>query len=329
MIEQISNAITFYAFYTASGVGKTGIAVTIDIYGLVSGTPIVSAASATELGGGLYYYTLASGSVGSVGEYIAIFKTADATVDQKQLPGIWSVGRAGIENLDGLISTRSTQTSVNSIPTTPLLTGDVRLNNLDATISSRSSHTPADVWTSTTRTLSSFGTLVADIWNNVTRTLTTSAAGVAGEVWAYATRTLTSFAISTSFDVRADPDVIIYKYATDNITITNVVDKAQIWFTVKRSKNQLDSESFIQVTKTGGLIYINGLTAIAAGLTSADASLTIVGNDLKINISAAASALMEDHSALYGEVKTKNAYNEIEIISQFVVSVINAVTRSI
>jgi hypothetical protein len=50
------------------------------------------------------------------------------------------------------------------------------VSNLDVAVSSRSSHSAADVWTATTRTLTSFGSLVADIasavWANVTRTLT-------------------------------------------------------------------------------------------------------------------------------------------------------------
>jgi hypothetical protein len=41
--------------------------------------------------------------------------------------------------VDVTVSTRATQTSVNAIPTNPLLTTDTRLNNLDATISSRAS----------------------------------------------------------------------------------------------------------------------------------------------------------------------------------------------
>jgi len=44
---------------------------------------------------------------------------------------------ARLNNLDATISTRATQTSVNAIPTNPLLTNDARLNNLDAAISSR------------------------------------------------------------------------------------------------------------------------------------------------------------------------------------------------
>jgi len=53
--------------------------------------------------------------------------------------------------------------------------GDARLANLDATVSSRSTLDAAGVWSHATRTLSSFGTLVADIWANVTRTLTAQA----------------------------------------------------------------------------------------------------------------------------------------------------------
>lgn len=72
--------------------------------------------------------------------------------------------------------TAASQTSVNAIPTNPLLTNDARLANLDATISSRSTLTAAQVWANSTRTLSSFGSLIADIaaavWGSAARTLT-------------------------------------------------------------------------------------------------------------------------------------------------------------
>ena len=48
-----------------------------------------------------------------------------------------SFGKLVKDNLDATVSSRSTQTSVDAIPTNPLLTTDSRLNNLDATISSR------------------------------------------------------------------------------------------------------------------------------------------------------------------------------------------------
>jgi len=83
--------------------------------------------------------------------------------------------------------------------TTNLPSNPASQTNLDVAVSTRSSHTAADVWTSTTRTLSSFGTLVADIWANTVRTLTTTVAGLtAQEVWEYTRRTLTSSATPVS-----------------------------------------------------------------------------------------------------------------------------------
>lgn len=139
MLEQVNNSLTFIAFYTSSGAGATAIAVTADVYD-PAGTLIVTGAAATEIGGGLYKYDLASGSVTTAGEYVAIFKTA-AVVDDPEIAKVWSVGRAGVESLDAAVSTRS-------------------------------SHAAADVWASTSRTLTGFGTLVADIWSYATRGVT-------------------------------------------------------------------------------------------------------------------------------------------------------------
>jgi len=98
----------------------------------------------------------------------------------------------------------ASQTSVNSIPTNPLLTNDARLDNLDATISSRSTLTAAQVWANATRTLSSFGTLANDtrdaVWGATTRTLTsfgTLVSDVATAVWGAGTRTLTAISDSS------------------------------------------------------------------------------------------------------------------------------------
>jgi hypothetical protein len=77
------------------------------------------------------------------------------------------------------VANRATQTSVNAIPTNPLLTTDSRLNNLDTTISSRMpsgnvtiggyavGQDPATlVWNATTRTLTAFGFNVTVGTNN-------------------------------------------------------------------------------------------------------------------------------------------------------------------
>jgi hypothetical protein len=148
MLEQVSTSVKFLAFYTASKQGKTGLTVTVDIYD-PSGTQIVTAGSATALGGGLYAYTLSS-SNSSEGEYAAIFKTDDATVDAQHIPSLWVLGRAGVENLDATTSSRLPSSSYAAAPSVSDIRSEMdsnstKLANLDATISSRSTLTTGDL----------------------------------------------------------------------------------------------------------------------------------------------------------------------------------------
>jgi hypothetical protein len=146
MLEQVSTSVKFVAFYTASKTGKTGLTVTIDIYN-PSGTQIVTGGSATAIGGGLYAYTLSTNN-SAEGEYAAIFKTTDTTVDAQHIPSLWVLGRAGVENLDASVSSRSTLTAaqVNAEADTAL--SDVGLTTtitgrIDAATSTRA--TPASI----------------------------------------------------------------------------------------------------------------------------------------------------------------------------------------
>ena len=102
MLEKIDTSVIFYAHYIASSVGATGLTVTVAVWEITragAATEIVTGGSATEIGDGLYRYLLASGSVDTAAEYIAVFKTADTDVDQRELAAIWVIQRAGIENL--------------------------------------------------------------------------------------------------------------------------------------------------------------------------------------------------------------------------------------
>jgi len=89
-----------------------------------------------------------------------------------------SIGKQLKDNVDEAVSSRApsgeydVQLDATISSRAPLGEYDIEMARVDTTISSRSSHTPADVWAVTTRTLSSFGTLIADIWANVARTLT-------------------------------------------------------------------------------------------------------------------------------------------------------------
>lgn len=90
MLEVVGTAIDFSGYFEAGepATGKTGLTVTVDVYDQAY-TKIVTAAAATEIGGGLYKYTLVSGSVDTKGGYWAIFKTTDATVLHQHVPAFW------------------------------------------------------------------------------------------------------------------------------------------------------------------------------------------------------------------------------------------------
>jgi len=95
----------FYGFFTAAKVGKAGITVTSDVRD-EAGTLVANNQAATEVGGGLFRYRL---TTATEGDYTAVFKTADTTVDAQHVASL-----AGIEGprIDAAISTRATPADV-------------------------------------------------------------------------------------------------------------------------------------------------------------------------------------------------------------------------
>jgi len=95
---------------------------------------------------------------------------------------------------------------------------------VDTTVSSRA--TAADVWGYSSRTLTSFGTLVNDVasavWSHTTRTLT-SFGTLVSDIWSHSSRTLTSFGTLVN-----DTATAVWSYTTRTLTSfgTLVVD---IW----------------------------------------------------------------------------------------------------
>lgn len=105
-IEQLLNAVNFYAFYTNTGVRVAGLTVTIDIYEATEGgahVQIVNNGNCTEIGDGLYFYRLTGPNVDATGEYLGVFNTAGA-VDTVDMASSWTIGRAGVEYLDASIN---------------------------------------------------------------------------------------------------------------------------------------------------------------------------------------------------------------------------------
>jgi hypothetical protein len=74
----------FYGFFVASKVGKTGLTVTADVFN-AAGTQVVADGAASAVGGGLYRYTHTSATAS---DYLAVFKTADTTVDAQHVPAL-------------------------------------------------------------------------------------------------------------------------------------------------------------------------------------------------------------------------------------------------
>lgn len=201
MLEQVSTSVKFVAFYTASKTGKTGLTVTVDLYD-PSGSQIVTGASATAIGGGLYAYTLSTNN-SAEGEYAAVFKTTDSTVDSQHIPSLWVLGRAGVENLDAATSSRlasSAYTAPTAAPTVTAIrqemdSNSTKLSNLDAAVSTRSTLTAAQVNAEVDTALSDVG-------------LTTTITGRIDQA-------ISSRLASASYTAPANSDVSAIKSKTD------------------------------------------------------------------------------------------------------------------
>lgn len=109
MIEQAGIEIIWYAHFTEGGEGQTGLSPAITVYKDDGGTPEVNAANMTELADGFYTYKQTPSGEGF---RVAVAKTTDADADQKHVPAVMLIGKAGVERLDASISTRAADATV-------------------------------------------------------------------------------------------------------------------------------------------------------------------------------------------------------------------------
>lgn len=107
----------FYAFFTASKQGVPGLVVTVDVYS-GAGVLVENGVAATAIGGGLYAHTY---STANHEDFIAIFKTADLSVDAQHLPALAIKEMAELpdnvwdELIAGHLTAGSTGAKLNSI----------------------------------------------------------------------------------------------------------------------------------------------------------------------------------------------------------------------
>jgi len=124
--------------------------------------------------------------------WLAVSRTLTGEVDIGAVKG---VGVTDVDDFKADVSALATTAQLGTMETNIIAEVDANEVKIDGIVTTLSTMV-ADVWGYGTRTLTSFGTLVADVatavWAAGSRTLT-GFGTLAADIWAYATRTLTSF----------------------------------------------------------------------------------------------------------------------------------------
>jgi hypothetical protein len=135
------------------------------------------------------------------------------------------------------------------------------------------------VWGSATRSLTTYGTLIADVWNNGTRTLTAGGLS-ASDVWTYGTRnltdaTLTSGSLATATDVTSATSPLATSAGLTSAVspLATSAGLASAVAPLATSANVTSSTSTI----TGAISALNNITAADVWL-SPTRSLTTYGS---------------------------------------------------
>jgi len=163
---------------------------------------------------------------------------------------------------------------------------------LDAAISA----IPAAVWAFGVRTLTSFGTLVADI--------TTAISAILCNVWNCARRTLT-MPITLLKSMLRGEKLELYRGDTLDLPILGLGDlttATQLWFTVKKQLSDADAAAEIQISLTIGLEAIAG----AVATTPANGSITIddlVAGNITIALTAEEMAKLDVDFVGYWDIQ--------------------------
>lgn len=172
----------------ADGTAYTGMAIG-DFNVTKNGTTaaLASAATATHSHEGYYLIALTTGNTDTIGRLAISCNKATYAMPVARFQVLHSnvfgvlTGSVAPSTLGGVAQTGDAYSVVNS--------GTYGNSLILTAVNTRSSHSAADVWTVGTRTLSGFGSLVADI---------------VAAVWLNATRSLTSFGFATGLATEAN-----------------------------------------------------------------------------------------------------------------------------
>lgn len=296
-LEQVSNSLTFYAFFTYTKQGVTGLTVTADVYR--NRVSILTAQACTAVGGGIYSYTLASASVNAEGEYICLFKTS-GTVDQQHIPAIWCIAKAGVEYLDAQVTSRAAIADYTTARA-------AKLDNLDAAVTSRlasgnvtvgsyaAGQDPATlVWAAGTRTLTAFGFSVTVGTNNdkTGYALAVTPPTVAN-IWDAATSGLTTVGsvgkrIADYVDAAVSSRLATSGYtAPDNASIGTILSRADVATSTRASGADYTTARAVKIDNLDTTISSR---LAPAGITNLQADVTAIKTPVVANLDATISS---------------------------------------
>ena len=296
-LEQLSNNLDFFSFFVASKQAVTGLTVTVDVWKHLTSTntssQIVTAGSASEVGGGLYRYQLSSASVSGEGEYICVFKTTSTTPDQQHIPSIWCVQKAGSEYLDAAVTTRGSATDVVAIK------GPV-VAYLDVAVSTGAAPAIWNYLAASATTASSLGKLLVD---NVNATIASRMA-----TFTYTAPDNTSVGtilartdVATSTRASATDYTTVRAAKLDNLDVTISSRQASGNVTIAGYAAGQDPATLTGVTTTRGAKLDNLDATVSsrfapAGLTSLQADVTAIKTPVVANIDATISSRLASAS---------------------------------
>jgi len=157
--------------------------------------------------------------------------------------------------------------------------------------------------------------------------IATAVAGVCScvtEWFAKSISVLSSIAEDTVVITRGDTLIIPFEGMGDITTCDN------IWFTVKGDKDDADTAADIQIDKTNGLLYINGVDAQAAGW-AADGSITVtdaVAGDFTVRVEAVQTAKIGVCSRNWYDVQVRWLDATVSTVGKGLARIIGDLTRA-
>lgn len=154
--------------------------------------------------------------------------------------------------------------------------------------------------------------------------------GVDTDVWTYGTRTLTTAATS-GYTANEGGALNIKRGDTMSTTLTDLGDlsaRSKLWFTVKTSKDQADSEAIIRIEEAAGLEYLNGAAATVAG----NGSITVddeSDGDITVTLKPAETDDLVPAANLYYDVQMLTTTGTVSTLTGDVARVTADVTRTV